>query len=157
MKKPWTLIIIVIIVIGFGVCVGLAIEQWKSEYGAADASVYAAVYLSSGDVYYGQIAWRPTPHLTDVWYLEKAAAPNGTVQYGIAPFKNAVWGPIDEIFLNQSNILYWTYLRTDSPVAKIIANPSLYQQLQNQLNQPQTSIPVAGTSTPGGTSGTNAK
>jgi len=151
--KFWIFVIIVLAVIAAGIWVGKEMID-RHEDAPQNAAPYAAVYLSSGDIYYGKISWQPVMHLTDVWYLEKTVAGNGAQQYGIAPFTNAIWKPIDEIYINESNVLFWTYLASTSPVAQAMANPSLFQtqQLEQQLNQPQPSFSVTST----GATGTNA-
>jgi hypothetical protein len=157
MKKYfWPLVIAVILAAALGLFVGRYVFGMGSS-GDPLASPYAAVYLSTGDIYYGKISWTPAPHLTDVWYLQKSAASNGAIQYGIEPFKTAVWGPVDEIYFNQANVIFWTYLASTSPVVQAIENPSLFQQMEQQLNQTPPAVPVPVTSTPENASGTNGQ
>lgn len=116
-------VLVVLVLIGFGVWLG------SSLFGAAlsnpsGPSPYSAVYLATGDIYYGKLSWFPFPHLTDVWVLEHGQNASGQAQIGVAPFTSSFWGPVDEIDLNPREIVFWTRLRNDSQLAQALAHPS---------------------------------
>lgn len=127
--------LIVLLFIGLGIWVGSYLSSQQSN--PSGPSEYSAVYLSTGDIYYGVLSWFPLPHLKNVWLLQRSVDQNNQQQLGIAPFNRAFWGPVDEIYLNPKQVIFWTRLRNDSQVLKAIQNPSALQQ------QPQAQQPVA--------------
>lgn len=97
----------------------------SSETPPAGASDYAAVYLTNGSVYFGKLTWSlPEPRLTHVWVLEQGTTQKGQPQTNVVPFKNAVWSPSDEIYLNPQSVLYWTYLQSSSNLLKAMQSNS---------------------------------
>ncbi len=112
-KKVVFGIIILIILIAIGVGVWMTVSASQNPNGP---SQYSAVYLTSGDIYFGKLSWFPQPHLTDVWYLQRSTDQSGQTQVAVAPLKSVFWGPIDEVALNSNQILFWTRL-SNSPDA----------------------------------------
>lgn len=131
-------VFIVLILIGLGIWVGSGLSQPNPS----GPSEYSAVYLSTGDIYYGVFSWFPLPHLSKVWLLQRSVDQNNQTQLSIAPFNRAFWGPIDEVYLNPKQIIFWTKLRNDSQVLKAIQNPG---SLQPQQQQPASSPAPTGT------------
>lgn len=109
------------------------------------ASEYTAVYLSTGDIYFGKMDWFPIPRMKNVWFIQRGTGQGNQPQYGLAPFKGVFWSPIDEINFNPKEIIFWTKIKDGSELAKALANPSALQAAQNQQNQEQ---PPTGTTTP---------
>src|SRR3989344_8642132 len=67
----------------------------------AGPSPYSAVYLATGDIYYGKLSWFPRPKLREVWFLQRGVDPqSGQAQFGLNRFATAFWGPVDEMYLN---------------------------------------------------------
>jgi hypothetical protein len=90
----------------------------------SDASPYAAVYLTNGEIYFGKLTWSSSqPILTDVWVLQQNTNKQGQPQLNIAPFQNALWTPINEIYLNPQSVLYWTYIQNNSQLSKMLQSP----------------------------------
>jgi hypothetical protein len=137
------LIVVLIIVVAAAVVLVLKFMELKNPEAPSD---YAAVYLQSGEIYFGKLRLFPLPTLKNVWYLQRGVNAQNEVQLGILPFKNALWGPIDKIYLNPKNIIWWTYLRNDSELAKNLSNPDLLKQLtqpnKNQQNQSPNQPPL---------------
>lgn len=128
-------IVIVLVLVGLGIWLGMSFGH---EEAASAASPYSAVYLSSGDVYFGKLSWFPSPKLTNVWYLQRGVNQQNQPQVGIAPLKSVLWGPVDQINLNAKDILFWTRLRNDSDVAKAMDNPNaIAPTSQQQQPAPQ--------------------
>jgi hypothetical protein len=90
----------------------------------AGASPYSAVYLSTGDVYFGKLSWFPAPHLTNVWFLQRTA----NQQMALAPFISVTWSPVDELYLSSKNIVFWTRLQAGSQIVQAMENPTAAQQ-----------------------------
>lgn len=118
-------IIIVLVLLGVGVWLGVNLGR-SAEGGA---SAYSAVYLTTGDIYFGKLSWLPKPRLTNVWLLQRNVDNNNQPQLGLVPFTSSFWGPVDEIYLNPKQIVFWTRLSKDSAVVRAFDNPALLQGL----------------------------
>ena len=151
-KIAWGIVIIIVIA-------GAATWAWMDMIAGQNPngpSPYSAVYLTSGDVYFGKLSWFPSPHMTDVWYLNRTTGPNGQTQISVAPFKGVFWGPMDEINLDPKQILFWTRLSNGSQLVKGLENPSSLQSgapSSTGSSSASSSIPSAPTA---GTSGQTA-
>ncbi len=135
-KKLLVVLIVVIIVL---VALGVWVGSWVSglaKPNPSGPSEYSAVYLSTGDIYYGKLDWFPWPRIKNVWFLQRGVNAQNQPQLGIVPFNTAFWGPVDEVYLNPKQIIFWARLRNDSQVAKAFTNPALFQQ--QQALPPQT-------------------
>lgn len=133
------LIAVVIVVIGVGVWLGVKFLGPKNPAGP---SQYSAVYLATGDIYFGKLDFFPWPRMTNVWFLQRSVNQQNQAQLGVAPFDSAFWKPIDEIYLNPKQVVFWTSLRNDSQLAQALANPSALQQ-QAQQQQAPTGLQAA--------------
>lgn len=131
MKIPKSLavtliVIVVIIFIGFGVWVGIRLAAGGAPTTAL--SPYSAVYLSTGDVYFGVLDWSPSPHMEDAWFLQRGTDAKGNPTVGVYPFSQVAWGPSNEVYFNSQQIVFWTRLAATSSIAQLIANPSAAAQ-----------------------------
>lgn len=89
---------------------------------------YSAVYLNTGDIYFGKLSRFPRMTLRDVWFLQKGNdAQSG---FGLSKFENAFWGPQDELIVNDESVIWVTELKTDSEVVQAIKNPQLRASAQ---------------------------
>lgn len=119
---------------------------------ATDNSGYSAVYLRSGDIYFGQLSWFPKPHITNAWYLERTAGKDSQPQIGIMPMKNVFWSPSPTLYLNPAEIVWWTKIQSGSQMAKALANGGAPQG--NSANQTGFQGPTTPPPGSGSTSGT---
>ncbi len=136
------LVAAVFLLAAFGVWLGSAFSGgWnRNAY-----SPYSAVYLSNGDMYFGALSWFPKPRLSNVWLLQRQVDGNNQPQFSVAEFTKAFWAPVDEIYLNPKQIVWWSRLRNDSQLALVMNNPSLLDQQQQQSASTST---FKGQSTP---------
>lgn len=101
---------------------------------------YYAVYLSTGDLYFGQLSYSPKLSLQNAYLLQRN--PNDQQNpLSLQKFENAFWGPQDKIYINDDNIIWKAKLKKDSQVVQYMKNPQAFQQpsqqqLQQQLQQP---------------------
>lgn len=139
--------ILVVVVVVLVVVLG-GILTWKQFAGAP--SVYA-VYLRTGDLYFGHLTRFPSFGLKQV-YLLQVNQQSKDNPLSIQRFQNVFWGPEDEITINREDVVWFTKLRSDSQLAELIrTNPTLAapqqpaggQQPAVQQQQPQQ--PASGT------------
>jgi hypothetical protein len=124
-KKIMWGVIVIVVLLAIGAGIWMAISTLKDPDGS---SPYSAVYLTSGDIYFGKLSWFPQPHLTDVWYLEHTTGTDGQTHVSVAPLKNVFWGPVDEITLNAKQILFTTHLNKASQLVSGFENPQSLEQ-----------------------------
>jgi len=87
-------------------------------------SPYSAVYLSTGDIYFGKLSSFPKSKLENAWLVQRSVNAESEPELSVVPFSGAFWGPSDTIYLNAAEIVFSTRLRKDSPVALYLSNPS---------------------------------
>lgn len=121
-KKLLTTLLVIVIVLLVIIGVVLGIKLSSNEAGSP--SPYSAVYLSTGDIYFGKFSRFPFPHMTSAWYLQRGTDAQNQPQLGVAPLSTVFWGPVDNIRFNPDDIVFSVRLRNDSEVAKVIQNPT---------------------------------
>jgi hypothetical protein len=135
------LLIILVIVLGLGIWLGVKILGRENPEAP---SKYSAVYLQTGDIYFGELSWFPWPSLKNVWLIQRSVDQQNQVQLGIVPLKNSFWGPTDKIYLNPKQVVFWTNLRKDSQLVKVLENPNILNAgagVQNQQMQQFQQLP----------------
>ncbi|MDP3015022.1 MAG: hypothetical protein Q8N28_01245 [bacterium] len=122
------LAIVIILLIALG-----AVVYWQRS---GFEKSYWAVYLDTGDLYFGKLSSFPKLSLSDVWFLQRN--PQDTQNpLSLTKFGNAFWGPEDKIYLNEKSVAWKTKLREDSQVVQFIKNPQTVQpQTQSQTQPP---------------------
>jgi hypothetical protein len=129
------LLIILVIVLGLGIWLGVKILGRENP---ESPSKYSAVYLQTGDIYFGELSWFPWPSLKNVWLIQRTVDSQNQVQLGVVPLKNSFWGPIDKVYLNPREVVFWTKLRKDSQLVRALENPNILNTgagVQNQQTQ----------------------
>lgn len=84
---------------------------------------YYAVYLTSGDLYFGRLETFPTFSMDNA-YLLQVDPKNTQNPYSLSSFSNAFWKPEGSIEFNRSNVLWMAKISAASPLSSLIANPS---------------------------------
>jgi len=108
---------------------------------------YWAVYLNTGDLYFGKLNYFPKLSLSDAYLLQRNEQ-NQQNPFSVSKFSNAFWGPEDRIYINKDDIVWKTKLKDDSQIVNFIKNPQPATSSQNSANQPPIQmIPVQSTST----------
>lgn len=105
------LVIIVILLIVLG-----AILFWQK--GSFDKAYYA-VYLNTGDLYFGELHSFPHLSFSNVWMLQENSN-DITNPYNLIKFKDVFWGPEDNLRFSKENIVWITKLSKDSQVVQYI-------------------------------------
>jgi len=116
--------VILVVLIGLGVWIGMAVVGNRTADPSAPSG-YTAVYMTSGDIYFGKLHWFPREYLSDALYVVRSTGQSGQAQLGLATFKSAFWNPVGDIYLNPAQILFTAPLRNDSQIVAAIQNPAL--------------------------------
>jgi hypothetical protein len=133
------------IFIAISVIVLIALGIWLGSMfgpGTTKDSEFSAVYLTTGDIYFGKLAWFPKPHIENAWHLDRSVDADNKPQTSLVPVKNAVWGPSEDLYLNKDQIIFWSKLREDSPVAKAMRDPSSIEANQQTSATDTTEEPT---------------
>lgn len=80
---------------------------------------YYAVFMSTGDMYFGQLHTFPSMGLANVYALQKNPE-NKETPFSLVKFGDAFWGPQDYMALSKENVLWTSRLKADSQVVKFI-------------------------------------
>ncbi len=121
-----TLILVVVIVV---VCWMMFGDKLMSKT-SVDTEKYQAVFLNSGQVYFGKITeqhkWLV---LTNVYYLQRsnaaplqegaAAAPTES-DFKLVKLGSELHGPEDAMYIERSNVWFWENMKEDSKVLQAI-------------------------------------
>ena len=80
---------------------------------------YYAVYLQTGDMYFGKLSRFPKLALSDVWYLQRNIQEEQG-GFDLIKFSNAMFGPTDKMEINKENVVWISKLADDSQVVTFI-------------------------------------
>lgn len=126
-NKVLLIILIVLVILLVGVLSYLLV--FKKE-----ANFYA-VYLRTGDLYFGKLVRFPSFGLKQV-YLFQVNPQNQQTPLSVQKFDNIFWGPEDFIKINKENVVWIAKLNKNGQLYQLIKNnPQLLQQEQPSLNQ----------------------
>lgn len=101
---------------------------------------YYAVYLRTGDLYFGELSRFPSFGLKHVYMLQ-VNAQNSQSPISVQKFTNVFWGPEDFVKLNRDEVVWYTKLKPESQLVKLIStNPDLVPGT-NQVPQGNNVVP----------------
>ena len=133
-------VLVIVVLLLIVVLVGVVYWQkigWESPY--------YAVYLNTGDIYFGKLNFFPKFSLSDVWFIQRNPTDQQSAEQSplsLVKFNQAFWGPEDKMYLNKENVIWTVKLKKDSQVLSFIKNPPPPQtqpQSQQQTPPPQPS------------------
>ena len=124
----WVVAVLAVAVIGV-----VAWQAWGSE------SPLYAIYLRTGDLYFGKLVRVPYFGLKNVYLLQVNAA-NEENPVSVQKFTNVFWGPEDFVKINRDEVVWMTRVSDASQLTQVIrANPDLVPSTpQAPLPQPPT-------------------
>jgi hypothetical protein len=122
----WVVVVLAVALVGIG-----AWQLW-----GGDAPLYA-VYLRTGDLYFGKLVRVPYFGLENVYLLQVNAA-NQENPVSVQKFTNVFWGPEDFVKINRDEVVWMTRVSDESQLTQVIrANPDLVPSTpQAPLPQP---------------------
>ncbi|OHA53524.1 MAG: hypothetical protein A2991_03980 [Candidatus Terrybacteria bacterium RIFCSPLOWO2_01_FULL_58_14] len=94
---------------------------------------YAAVYLDTGDLYFGKLTLLPKFTLTDAWLIQPGPEEGTT---SIARFSDAAWKPAGVINFERDHVVFW------APIAE---GSQMIDAIEGRIQQPP-----AGSAAPSG-------
>lgn len=103
------IVILVIVVVVLG---GMLLWQ-KGDFNGK----YTAVYMKTGDLYFGKLSHFPYLSLSDVWFLQRSSDGQSI---SVDSFSKSVWGPEDTLRLNKDEIVWTVPISKDSKILPII-------------------------------------
>ena len=103
---------------------------------------YYAVYLRTGDMYFGKISRFPKFTLSDVWLLQRSIDEKQG-GFEMMKFSNTIFGPLDKMEINKENIVWISKLRDNSEVVTFIQqNQGAVLQGTQPQAVPQETLPM---------------
>ena len=124
--------IVIVLVIAFA-----ALILWQQ---GVLSKPYYAVYLTTGDLYFGKLDKFPRLSLTDVWFLQQNQSDTEN-PFRLSKLSDAFWGPQDKLYLVKENIAWKTKLSKESQVVKFITGQLQAAPPTTQLPAPLPSAP----------------
>ena len=123
MKNRVNQILLGLVIILVLALVGILVwQRWMKE------PSYYAVFVRTGDLYFGRLAYFPHFGLKGV-YLIQVNSQNQQNPFSVQKFSNIFWGPEDYLRINREEVVWIAKLRPDSQLAQFIkSNPSLGAQ-----------------------------
>ena len=135
---------------------------WGCGGAAGNKNAWKAVFLTSGQVYYGKITHGQGQFykLEDVYYIrvnpsqeqDKTKPPD----LSLVKLGNEIHGPQDAIYLNRDHILYIEDLKDDGQVVKAIADAKAAGTAPAVAGQPPAPETGPAATTPATTTGPSA-
>lgn len=118
----WTLVAIAIVIV-------IVVILWVV---GVFSSSYYAVYLNTGDLYFGsKCPFSST--LTNVWYIQKDAQ---NQSLALADFSKVVWGSSGNLEINKDNVVWMTKLADNSKIIPVLKGEAPITQ-QETIPAPQ--------------------
>lgn len=122
MNKKYIFILAIVLVALITLTAWIAISLGQENPNSP--SRYSAVYLSSGDIYFGELSLFPKAKIKNPWLIQQTTNAQNQPELSIVPLSGAFWGPSKTVYLNTEQIVFWTRLRKDSQIAQYLSNPS---------------------------------
>ena len=129
-SKTSTILLVIVIVL---VVLLVALAGWKLFFAAP---AYHAVYLTTGDLYFGTLVQFPAFGLKQVYTIQ-VNPQNEETPLSIQRFRNVFWGPDDFLRLNRDQVVWRTKLVSTGQLAQLISqNPDLIPTQQGSAPLP---------------------
>lgn len=131
-KTPWIILaVVVVIIVILGVLFRDKLFKGSTSPSASvKSAVYQAVFLTNGQVYFGKLSDPKEDYVTlkDIYYLQvgpqqgsaQPGQPAPQQQISLVKLGNELHGPVDEMHISRSQILFYEDLKEDGQVVKAI-------------------------------------
>ena len=138
-KMPWIVlgvVVVVLIVVGVLFRDKLTGSGMKAASKPAVLSGYQAVFLTNGQVYFGKLSQAGDDYTTlkDIYYLQVVQPPlqgqqqpgqaqaQAQPQISLVKLGSELHGPVDEMKITKSQVLFYENMKDDSQVVQAIKN-----------------------------------
>lgn len=122
----WVVAVLVVIL--------LVLVVWQIFFGK---SSYYAVYMRTGDLYFGKLVKFPSFAMKNVYTLQVTQDEQNPIR--VQKFADVFWGPEDYLKINKDEVVWYTKLKSEGQLSQLItSNPNLVPQQQ----VPQQQVPV---------------
>lgn len=166
-----TVLMIAAVVILLGAVIALASssgKEAKAEDSFVDSSKLQAVFLNTGQVYFGNVKSLNSKYfvLSNIYYLQTsggnangAAAANANTSVSLVKLGCELHEPLDQMVINRDQVTFWENLGDNGQVAKAVAtfekqNPQgqkCADQSSSSSNESGNSVQSAGNNSNGAT------
>jgi hypothetical protein len=102
-------VIILILILGIGAA---AYVGWRHISDAWGNAKWYAVYLDTGDLYFGHLSHDDSLTLSDVWYVQHSTQGDPSIN----DFSKVSWKPEGTIKINREHIVWTAPIASDSPL-----------------------------------------
>lgn len=100
---------------------------------------YTAVYLRSGDLYFGKMVKFPAFGLKNVYTIQVTQDPQTPLR--IQKFSDIFWGPEDYLKINPREVVWTTHLKSGGQLSQLLkTNPTLTQAPANNYQPPVETV-----------------
>jgi len=129
-KSPKIILIIILSAVALGIIGCAAFSLFYRPY--------MAVYLITGDIYFGKASLFPCVKIQDPWFLQRAE--DGGLS--LEKFSDAVWAPKGGMKINRDQIVFMSRISDASPVVAAIEGRSVPQQITQPPAEEDESIEI---------------
>ncbi|MCL4404236.1 hypothetical protein M1432_02750 [Patescibacteria group bacterium] len=130
--NKWLLTVVVVLVVAL-----IAVLAWQFYF---KTPTYTAVYLRTGDLYFGELTTFPSYGLSHVYMLQVNSQDQKN-PVSIQRFANVFWGPEDAMSINPSEVVWSANLDPQGQLAQLIqTNPNLVPPAGSQNQASATGI-----------------
>ena len=134
-NKSFLINIILLVII---IVLAVYIFVFNKDYNWQIERPYYAVYLRTGDLYFGHLSkFFSRYNLTNVYLLQRDSSGNFSLQ----KFSQSVYQPEDKLILNRDNIVWISKIQKDSPLIPILEGK------QKSVAAPNESVSTTTTNT----------
>lgn len=126
-------------VIGVLVIILLVLVVWQIFFGK---SSYYAVYMRTGEIYFGKLMKFPSFGMKNVYTLQ-VNAQDAQNPIRVQKFSDVFWGPEDWMKINRDEVVWYTKLKTEGQLSQLLlTNPNLVPQQVPQQQMPEQQVPA---------------
>lgn len=117
------IIVLILLIAGWGI--------WKMTSG----SQFSAVYLITGDLYFGKLVHFPSYGMKQVYTIQVTQDEENPLS--VQRFRNVFWGPEDFLKINRDQVIWSAGLDSAGQMAQFLEqNPDLMPQQQQPSQAP---------------------
>ncbi|MFA4999129.1 MAG: hypothetical protein WC519_00040 [Parcubacteria group bacterium] len=126
-KSSKVILIVVLSLAALGIIAGILVSFCYKPY--------MAVYLTTGNIYFGKTSLFPCVKMQDPWFFQSTE--DGGLSF--QRFSDAVWAPKTGMKINRNQIVFMSKLSETSPIIATMEGKGVPQQQFQQTGVPDVS------------------